>query len=290
MARHRPKLAALAAMADDEGAIDTRLLGDQVIANLPWPIGIEVRRLLSGSMREPDRRRLDQLFRTFERSVQFLAFVMLAQLWKARKDGRISVPEAFAREFQRRAPMVSLGNLTWMVRQIGRVWKASGQEWVVTQIGALVNDRFCDALDAWVPERNEMGHYHVNLTAEEVQRRCVVANDRLTEVLVALAFLVKYRLVTTYAESDSDADRGAPIGAVSLIRGRSEAQVVLAPLVIEAKVGDIHHGFLFSKFRKGSVFYSGSEATERIDLSQLNGYVGLVEGLQELIGTVGTAH
>ncbi|HRH68522.1 MAG TPA: hypothetical protein PLB89_03350 [Flavobacteriales bacterium] len=53
MAVHRPQLAAIADLGDDEGDIDIRLLGDQIIRNFPWPIGIEVRRLLSGSMREP---------------------------------------------------------------------------------------------------------------------------------------------------------------------------------------------------------------------------------------------
>ena len=57
MAVHRSQLAALADLGDDDGDPDIRLPGDRVIRNFPWPIGIEVRRLLNGSMREPDRRR-----------------------------------------------------------------------------------------------------------------------------------------------------------------------------------------------------------------------------------------
>ena len=42
---------------DEEETLDPRLLGDIVIKNFPWPIGIELRRLFSASMRQPDRMR-----------------------------------------------------------------------------------------------------------------------------------------------------------------------------------------------------------------------------------------
>src|SRR5580698_10132598 len=71
--------------ADEPGEdVDVRILGDLLIKNFPWPIGVELRRLFSGSMRQPDRGRLDQLFLTIERTMQFLSFVMIAQLWEER--------------------------------------------------------------------------------------------------------------------------------------------------------------------------------------------------------------
>lgn len=323
MALHRPQLAALADLGDDEGEVDIRLLGDQIIRNFPWPIGIEVRRLLSGSMREPDRRRLDQLFRTFERSVQFLAFVMIIQLWRARRERSFPLPASFSNEFERRAPMVSLGNLTWMVRQIARAWKTSGSKWFIPEIEALVTDRFCDELDRWVPERNAMGHYQINLTAEEVQRRCVMANERIIPILAKLSFFAKYKLISVRdpgsalpglrpAVFDPNAtpspgdeqDRAQALrtrggNAVLLIKvaKNQEEYIDLSPLLIDTHgEPSISNGekvlhkdvFLFSKFRNGHIFYSGAEATERTDLSSLSDYRALVAGFEDLLTTLGT--
>lgn len=325
MAIHRPQLAALADLGDDDGEIDIRLLGDQIIRNFPWPIGIEVRRLLSGSMREPDRRRLDQLFRTFERSVQFLAFVMVVQLWKARKERPFPLPTSFVNEFQRRATLVSLGNLTWMVRQIARIWKNTDNQWFVTEIGPLVTDKFCDELDGWVPERNEMGHYQVNLTGEEVQRRCVMANERIISLLTKLAFFSKYKLVSVRdvkvqkqqyhpavfdhridVPNSGDRDpktqdlKSVPFtgnNAVLLLKGMKnvEEYLNLSPLVIDThgeqidtkeKLALRKDVFLFSKFREGGLFYSGAEATERSDLRALGNYTQLVAEFQDMMATM----
>lgn len=296
MVVHRPQLAALADLGDDEEEVDIRLLGDQLIRNFPWPIGIEVRRLLSGSMREPDRRRLDQLFRTFERSVQFLAFVMVSQLWRTRKERPFPLPASFTNEFQRRAPLVSLGNLTWMVRQGARVWKGGGDQWFVKELGALVTDRFCDELDAWVPERNEMGHYQVNLTLEEVQRRCVSANGRIILLLSRLAFFANYRLLAA-REDRRSGSANSGTSAVWLVKGGRdpEGYLDLSPLVIDAggvrKDGPMDlsfrkDGFLFSKYRDGEIFYSGSEATERTDLRGLSDYGGLVAAFEDMMAAL----
>ena len=67
---------------EEDEEIDYRILGDQIIKNFPWPVGVELRRLFSGSMRQLDRLRLDQIFKTIERTMQFVSFVMLSQLWK----------------------------------------------------------------------------------------------------------------------------------------------------------------------------------------------------------------
>lgn len=81
MLKHKVTLSKLAVnVEDDDEVTDYRLLADLIIRNFPWPIGIELRRLFSGSMRQLDRMRLDQIFKTIERSMQFLSFVMLSQL------------------------------------------------------------------------------------------------------------------------------------------------------------------------------------------------------------------
>ncbi len=51
-------------------------------------------------------------------------------------------------------------------------------------------------LDFWVPERNDIGHYQINLVQEEVERRCVEYEEKLKSILIAISFLTRYKLVT----------------------------------------------------------------------------------------------
>ncbi len=82
MAKYKPSLAKFTILEEDEDEVDCRLLGNQVIKNFPWPIGVELRRLFSGTMWQLDRMRLDQIFKTIERSMQLISFRMVAQLWQ----------------------------------------------------------------------------------------------------------------------------------------------------------------------------------------------------------------
>ena len=84
MAEYKPSLQKYLISDGSDEDLDIRVLGDLVIRNFPWPIGVELRRLFSGAMRDLNRGRLDQLFKTFERTAQFLSFVLVAQLWEER--------------------------------------------------------------------------------------------------------------------------------------------------------------------------------------------------------------
>ena len=68
MVKNRPSLSKFIPQKDEDEDIDYRIIGDLVIKNFPWPVGVELRRLFSGSMRQPCKLRLDQVFKTIERS------------------------------------------------------------------------------------------------------------------------------------------------------------------------------------------------------------------------------
>jgi hypothetical protein len=181
---------------DDEETSDFRVLGDLIIKNYPWPIGVELRRLFSGSMRQLDRMRLDQIFKTIERTMQFTSFVMLSQLCKEKLKGRAAIPESFSNEFKNRLLVLSLGNFSWMIRAIGNIFNDQKIEWFMSEMSECFDNKFYNALDFWVPERNEIGHYQINLTQEDIEKRCVEYEDKLTFILQRLAFLAKYKLIS----------------------------------------------------------------------------------------------
>ena len=56
MLKYKPSLQKMLVTDDEEEEhMDPRVLGDIVIKNFPWPIGVELRRLFSASMRQLDR-------------------------------------------------------------------------------------------------------------------------------------------------------------------------------------------------------------------------------------------
>lgn len=325
LAAHRPALKAVLALGEDDLDLDRRLLADQIVRNFPWPIGVELRRLFSGGMRQPGRSRLDQLFRTIERTAQFLSFVLLAQAWKERRAGALPLSPAFIGEFTRRFETLSLGNLTWLVRELGKAMKAAGTPCFVPELPALLHEGFFAKLDLWVPERNEIGHYQINLTPEEIERRCLEYTERLGELLAELAFLCRYRLVSVreiqvrkprfkdavfhhridllnstdsdFKAGDVDGERFTESHAVLLLRDLKaiEEYLNLSPLIIDThseaidakeKLDIRKDIFLYTKIKGDHLMYAGTEATEKCDLRPLGNYAELLDEYRDMMASI----
>ena len=91
MLKYKPALQKMLVSEEEDETLDPRMKGDLIIKNFPWPIGIELRRLFSATMRQPDRLRLDQIFKTIERTMQFISFIMICQIWKEKKEGKLEM-------------------------------------------------------------------------------------------------------------------------------------------------------------------------------------------------------
>jgi hypothetical protein len=312
--------------SDDPGEeVDIRILGDLLIKNFPWPIGVELRRLFSGAMRHPDRGRLDQLFKTIERTMQFLSFVLVAQLWEERITKKILLTPEFSSQFQSRFSVLTLGNYAWLIRAISKIFEQAGTAHYITEQADFFNNKFFDQLDFWVPERNEIGHYQINLTQEEIEKRCVEYEDRLSLMLQNIAFICRYKLVTIRQinvqkqkhsnamfnhhidllnSSDSDfkgtevqQDIFSDSNAVLLMKDIKDFRdyLNLSPLVIDTRTETIDQKekfnikkdiFLYTKFQHNKASYIGTEVTEKCDLSSLSNYQELVNQLTELLTTL----
>jgi len=310
---------------EDEEEVDYRILGNQIIKNYPWPIGVELRRLFSAGMRELNRMRLDQIFKTIERTMQFLSFVMLSQLWHDLLQKRVSLPEQISGEMVSRLQVLTMGNFTWLIRIIGKFYQEEGLEWFMPEMGDQMNKKLFGALDFWVPERNEIGHYQINLTQEEIEKRCVEYEEKLTFILLKMAFFAKYRLVSVreiqvqkpkYREArfqhvvdllnSSDSDFAAKeieeeefteSHSVLLMKSLKsiEGYLNLSPLIIDThsevldtkeKFGIKKDIFMYTKFRDDHLMYIGTEVTEKCDLRALSNYRQLVNEFKELLEAI----
>ena len=326
MLNYKPSLQKmLVADDEEEESLDPRLLGDIVIKNFPWPIGIELRRLFSASMRQPDRMRLDQIFKTIERTVQFISFVMICQIWKDRKENKVEISENVAKEFQSRILVLSMGNYTWIIRAIGNLIKEKSASWFLPEMGESFDNKFFASLDFWVPERNDVGHYQINLTQEEIQRRCVEYEEKLALILQKIAFLCKYRLVSVREikvnhpknqpakfnhivdilnSSDSDfsakeleEERYSESHSVLLMKSLKsmDEYLNLSPLIIDTNSEVIDNKekfdikkdiFMYTKFRNDHLMYIGTEVTEKCDLRSLHNYHLLLNQFKDMMLTI----
>jgi hypothetical protein len=324
--KYKPSLQKImVADEEEEETLDPRLLGDIIIKNFPWPVGIELRRLFSASMRQPDRMRLDQIFKTIERTMQFISFVMICQVWKDKKEDKIEISDNVAKEFQNRILILSMGNYTWLIRALGNLINDKKAQWFLPEMGINFDNKFFAALDFWVPERNEVGHYQINLTQEEIERRCVEYEEKLAYILCRISFLCKYRLVSVrdikvnhpknqiakfnhivdiLNSSDSDftakeleEEKFAESQSVLLMKSLKtlDEYLNLSPLIIDTNSEVIDNKekfdikkdiFMYTKFRGDHLMYIGTEVTEKCDLRSLHNYDLLVNQLKDMILTI----
>ena len=325
MLKHKASLSKMVITDEDEELPDYRILADLIIKNFPWPVGVELRRLFSGSMRQLDRMRLDQIFKTIERSMQFLSFVMLAQMVKSKEEGKLVIPVSFSNEFKNRFLILSLGNFSWIIRSVGNLFRDQKIEWFMPEMSDCFDNKFYGALDFWVPERNEIGHYQINLTREEIEKRCVEYEEKLTFILQRISFLAKYKLVSVKEikvikskireaafnhvfdllnSSDSDFKANefqestfTESHSVLLMKNLKslDEYLNLSPLIIDTSTEVLDSKekfeikkdiFMYSKFRNDQLMYLGTEVTEKIDLRSLRDYETLLMEFRYLVSVI----
>jgi hypothetical protein len=326
MVKNRPSLSKYIPEKDEDEEIDYRIIGDLVIKNFPWPVGVELRRLFSGSMRQLGRLRLDQIFKTIERTIQFVSFVMVCQVWYDITSKKVSLPDQIKSEFASRFQVMTMGNFCWLIRTLATSYTEQTIEWFLSEMNEQFDKKFFAALDFWVPERNDIGHYQINLDEGEIEKRCVEYEEKLTMLLQRIAFFAKYRLVSVrdikvikpriheatfhhivnlLNSSDSDF-KGEEIDETKFSDSQSvllmkslksfDDYLNLSPLIIDTNSETIDKKekfdlrkdiFMYTKYRTGHLMYLGTEVTEKCDLRSLSNYNILLEEYKELMLAIG---
>jgi hypothetical protein len=326
MVKSKPSLAKYIPEKDDDEEVDFRIIGDLVIKNFPWPVGVELRRLFSGSMRQPGKLRLDQIFKTIERSMQFVSFVMVCQVWYDVLSKKLILSEQVKSEFANRFSVLTMGNFCWLIRALATTYNDQNLKWFLSEMNDQFDKKFFAALDFWVPERNEIGHYQINLDEREIEKRCVEYEEKLAMILERIAFFVNYRLVSVrdikvikpriheakfhhvidlLNSSDSDfkgqeIDEARFSDSHSVLLMKSiksfDDYLNLSPLVIDTNSETIDSKekfdirkdiFMYTKYRDGHLMYLGTEVTEKCDLRSLSNYEILLEEYRELMLAIG---
>ena len=249
-------------------------------------------------------------------------------MWNDKNRDNLKVPDSISKDFESRFSVLSMGNYTWLIRAIGKFYHEGNVEWFMPEMGEKLDKNFYAALDFWVPERNEIGHYQINLTQEEIEKRCVEYEEKLTFILQSIAFLAKYKLVSVreikvmkpknqdarfhhvidllnssdsdFAAKEIDETKFSESNAVLLMKTIKviEEYLNLSPLIIDTnsevldtkeKFGIKKDIFMYTKFRNDQLFYLGTEVTEKCDLKELSNYDQLVTEFKDLLSTISSA-
>ena len=176
-----------------------------------------------------------------------------------------------------------------------------------------------------MPERNEIGHYQINLTNEEIEKRCVEYEEKLASILERVAFICKYKLVSVreikvihpknqeakfnhiidllnssdsgFKAQELEETKFAESSSILLMKSIKsiDEYLNLSPLVIDTNYEIIDDKekfdikkdiFLYSKFRGDHLMYVGTEVTEKCDLRSLHNYSILVDQFKDMLATI----
>jgi len=178
---------------------DVRELADLLIRSYPWVIGVELRRLFSGSLRVLDQNRLAQIFTTIHRSLQFLSFVLIIELYERIAEGKIKLQKDFGLELKARFLELSFEDFIWIIKEIGQTLEKAGIERFIPEMKDHLDKEFYKVLEFDIPRKNALGEYQLDKPTdaeEDVSNLCIDYQDKLTIILSKMAFITKYKLVT----------------------------------------------------------------------------------------------
>ena len=169
--------------------IDNRMLANYIIQDFPWPVGVELRRLFSGDLKDRDKNRVDQILRVGEKLAQLFSSCLLVQLWDECKNKKIDLSKDFQIQFEN-ITRASFGTYIGLIRATHNLFEKEGIEpFVEYSAGDFKFNKLLDSFNKLVTLRNEDRHHASEMDCQE-------GEEILTDLLVKLAVFSKYKLVT----------------------------------------------------------------------------------------------
>lgn len=325
MLKYKPSLQKVLSTGEEEEYSDPRFIGQLVITNFPSPIGVELRRLFSVSLRQPDNLRLQQILFSIERCLQFISIIMISQLWNEVKQNKIIIPENLSKEFGKRIHSLNLENFIWIIQSIRVLFEDNSTTWFVPEIKDNLDNSFFKRIDFQAPEKNESGHYQIDVPFGEMENYCKQIEEKLIYLLQQISFLCNYKLASIQEIKVIKTKYRAPqyVHALNLLSSSfseprsmeliqdscTESHSVLlfkshltlneylnlTPLVIDTGsfLADDKENFdvkkdilMYQRAHGNNLIYNGSEVTEKCDLRCLKNYSLLLSQFKDMLETI----
>jgi hypothetical protein len=302
-------------MDEDVEWPDVRELAELIIMHYPWVIGVELRRLFSGSLRTLNREILEQILFSIHRSLQFLGFVLIIELYEKVCRKEILLSKEFQQELKSRFVELRTEDFIWIIREVNNLLSAHGAERYIPDIVDYLNQPFYDQLNFEMPKRGSLGEYALDFNESEMASQCFEYQNRLKFILTRIAFITQYKLVTIkeikvlkhrnqealfehwmdilssanseFSSKEEKFQTYADSNAVLLMKSLKKPQdfLNLSPLIIDTRGEAIDSRekfnlkkdiFICAGFANNNIRYVGTEISEECDLKGLNNYEHLV--------------
>ena len=204
MIRYEPKIEAL--VVDEYGDLkDEREILLQIIEQLPWPIGVQIRLLATkdNNMDKPSIERLHQIVSTYVVSMQFIYYTLLSQIWEQKR--LLQQPQVFSNHLQ-------IGYITrsdfnffdysYYILQAAQELKSLDIPFFLSDFEDFLKE--FENVNSDLQSSNTFLHtlrLRINdndptLESTNLAHLCADAEYALAIILDAIAFLVKYELIT----------------------------------------------------------------------------------------------
>lgn len=201
MIEHKPELEQLC--YNEDGELDSRAVLLQIIQNFPWPMGTQVRLLVAkdGKMDTPSIERLKQIISVYTMTSQFLFYVVMSQMWDEKR----------AASFNTKSYLVDMLYLN--KKQFGqfdyfrnfieaiKLLKEANCDLYIPELTDLAtrfdeHGELYEAYDYLESIRSAIYAERLDDLNAKAFEKCVDGEYYLSTILIELAFMIKYDLVT----------------------------------------------------------------------------------------------
>lgn len=258
--------------------LDIPAIKREIVDSFPTPIGEQLRKLFTRS-NDPDRpddmelfsrSRLEQIVTTHRTTVKFLCYILLSQLWDEKnRNSDLEITEDYIVDFN---SFFAVGEGNYqsfdyvkLINTITAIFDKFNIPYFINELKDIqINpDKQDELYEAYVFMNSlHEGILDDTIESDEVETLCTEAEGHLGIVLRAIAFLVKYKLVT--------------IKNIEIVKHRHEparfrhSQITLNRALTVASTGVAEVGVEFNNFtdNKAVLFIKS-------DKSDVSGYLNL---------------
>ncbi len=167
---------------------DYRKKGHLLSEIYPWPIGQEIRRLIGVDYLDINNERLKQIFRLTEKTMQFVSFCLLADLWNNIDKSEAVLSSDLQEQLKQLNGKPAMGVWAGLIRATLNILEniSEGTFFDYTIINKKAISKCAEPL---VKLRNENVHNYAEIDFMSYE-------NALSHLLQELAFLCKYKMVT----------------------------------------------------------------------------------------------
>jgi hypothetical protein len=168
-----------------------------IIENFPWPLGSQI--LLLCVHESPGAERLEHLVSTYVCTSELLYYILLSNLWEQVKLKKIELPQPFDAGLPMDKSTFASFDFLAKTVEIYRIFHDKGVAPYVAeyeQVAKAWDDPAGKLQQAHTALEKFRAELLANAPADDFERRCLTAEEALSEVLKAAAFLARYRMLT----------------------------------------------------------------------------------------------